>query len=81
MKRRLLGLGLTLLSACVCLAGCETLRQATRSKADGPDQGERVADKVEGVKSEPSKGFFQSSRLSGAMSNEGREIERDLGIH
>ena len=25
-------------------------------------------------------GFFKSSRISGAMSSEGRSIERDLGI-
>jgi hypothetical protein len=77
MKRRIMGLGLALISACSFLAGCESLGHGAKSKASE----DSIADKVDSVKPEPSKGFFKPSRLSGAMSSEGREVERDLGIH
>jgi hypothetical protein len=71
------------------LAGCETLRQSRRARDDDHFQkaasadNEPGGDKVLDVQSslEERKPFFKPSRLSGAMSSEGREIERDLGIH
>lgn len=80
MTRRILGPGLALVCACSVFMGCESLRHETRSKAD--DTGLEAEDaKVGEVKSEAPKGFFKSSRLPGAMSDEGRDIERNLGIH
>jgi hypothetical protein len=81
MKDRILGLGLALLGAAVGVTGCETLRHEVRSKSeDTLHEDDSDDSKVIGVKPTSTKGFFKSSRLSGAMSDEGREIERDLGI-
>ena len=79
MKRRILGIALALAAACSALTGCELFRHDVRSKSDGgapDDETSRIGE----VRSEAPKGFFKSSRLPGAMSDEGREIERDLGI-
>jgi hypothetical protein len=59
--------------------------KASRTTADKPSMAdpEVESNKILDVQSgqdEP-KPFFKSSRLSGALSEEGREIESHLGIH
>ena len=73
MKLRILRLGLILVSAVVVLPGCESLDRTRRSREK--DEVKSDADVSE------TKGFFKSSRLSGAMSSEGRDIEQSLGVH
>jgi hypothetical protein len=77
-KHRILGLGLTLVSAGAILPGCEALHHNLRT-ASGTDPSRGDEPKEE----EPSetKGFFKSSRLPGALSSEAREIEQSLGVH
>jgi hypothetical protein len=84
MKHRILGLALSLLGACAPLTGCTELNHGLRSRSDdqarAPSREEEdEPDKVLDVKSE-AKPFFKSTRLPGALSNEGREVERSLGI-
>jgi hypothetical protein len=92
MSLRKLGvLALSVLS--VLSAGCDHYKHLVRnddasvSKASEPDatkeKDEVETDKITDVRSDPKKPrpFFGATRLSGAMSDEGREIERDLGIH
>ena len=81
MKRRILELSLALACACPALAGCESLRHGSspRSGRHGERGRTSPAEHPE-VKSEAPKGFFKSTRLSGAMSDEGRDIEKSLGI-
>ena len=78
------------------LAGCERYRhllrdsdpevartsKETSSKVKASDE-EPESSKIFDVQSDAkkSKPFFRGSRLSGALTDEGREIERDLGIH
>ena len=72
------------------LTGCETLRQTLRLERSHEDKADEAEGKPEAaaekdapldVQSPTPKPFFKPSRLSGAMSDEGRDIERDLGIH
>ena len=80
MKRRLLELPLALACALPALAGCEALNRNLRPDPDvTADLKDEPAEHPE-VKSEAPKGFFKSTRLSGAMSDEGREVEKSLGI-
>jgi hypothetical protein len=77
MKRRWIAVGLSLTLG---LSGCQSMNQAMKhSSADRADS-RSDDDDVERVKSEAPKGFFKNSRLSGAMSSEGRDIERSLGV-
>jgi hypothetical protein len=71
VKRRILRLGLVLISGIGLLAGCESLdhHKRPRSQDDSISEEEKEAS-----------GFWKGSRPSGAMSSEGRSIERDLGI-
>jgi hypothetical protein len=74
-------------------AGCERYKQLVRNDdssvsktaaSDSKKQKDEVeTDKINDVRSDPKKPrpFFGATRLSGAMSDEGRDIERDLGIH
>ena len=80
MKRRILELSLALACASPALAGCETLRHGLRPDPDTTANIEDQPAEHPEVKSEPPKGFFKSTRLSGAMSDEGRDIEKSLGI-
>jgi hypothetical protein len=81
MNIRSFGLSLALAGACSALAGCEELRHGLRSKsAASSAQDEVKPSGVEAIKSDSPKGFFKSTRLPGAMSDEGREIEKSLGI-
>jgi hypothetical protein len=92
MNRRSTWVGptLALLLACPALSGCETLFHNLRARdrdrlreehaATSDKEDQEGTDKILGVSSPPPKSFFKSSRLSGAWSDEGREIERDLGV-
>lgn|GEM_PF-5680526 len=74
--------------ASTVLVGCDLLhnQHQLRSKTTEADHEEEeheednVAAKVRPVESESSKGFFHSTRLPGALSDEGRDIEKHLGI-
>jgi hypothetical protein len=86
MLRRILRLGLILACGVPALPGCETLKHETRPRS-GPDeprpakaQPETGEAQPESGESTPAKGFFKPSRLSGALSSEGRDIERSLGV-
>jgi hypothetical protein len=85
MIRRIFRLGLILVCGGAVLPGCETLKHETRpnSDSDVPHAAESTSESKESgdsSESTPTKGFFKSSRLSGAMSSEGRDIERSLGV-
>jgi hypothetical protein len=82
MKYRRIRLGLAAACACWSLAGCEWHRQGLRSADSAQQQETSESDSAKGaeVKSDAPRGFFKATRLPGAMSDEGREIERDLGI-
>lgn len=71
MRRQFLRLGLILISAVTLLPGCETLEHRRLRKEDDAKSEEEL---------EKSSFFNKGSRISGAMSSEGRSIERDLGI-
>jgi hypothetical protein len=74
VKRRGLRLGLIVLSVLWFLPGCELLEHVRRPRTQ-EDAPSSDAD-------EPSetKGFFTSSRIPGALSSEGREVEQSLGV-
>ena len=86
MNRRTLGVASALFFAALALSGCdwphEGVRQRNKAEAvlDKKFEEDNESQKVGRVQSEPPKGFFRSSHLSGAMSDEGRDIERNLGI-
>ena len=69
MNRRTFGIALALAFACSALTGCETLRHDVRSKSDDLPRDEEEPKPGE-VRSEAPKGFFKSSRLPGALSDE-----------
>jgi hypothetical protein len=73
VKRRGLRLGLIVLSILSFLPGCESLEHYRRPRSQ---------EDVKPDDDEPSetKGFFKSSRIPGALSSEGREVEQSLGI-
>lgn len=84
---------LSLAVALATLEGCEHFRHTLREKdpdvvrstletKDEKAKDEPETSKVLDVQSDPKKPtpFFKGSRLSGAMSPEGREVERSLGI-
>jgi hypothetical protein len=78
MKRRSVWLGASLV--CASLTGCEPLHHGLRSKPSEPAL-DSADDKPGEVESAPPKGFFKSSRLPGAWSEEAREVESHLGVH
>jgi hypothetical protein len=81
MNRRILGLGLCLVCSCIGLGGCELLDHEKRSKSNAAvHEHEEGAEKVGAVESAPPKGFFSNSRLSGGLSSEARDVERNLGV-
>jgi hypothetical protein len=85
MKRAWLGSGVALAFLLSAVTGCETFNHTFHQKsADGSktsDDGDSEKDSVQGVQSEAPKSFFKNSRLSGALSDEGRDIERSLGVN
>ncbi len=73
--------------SCLSIMGCEAgHRQSVRSKAlDDPTSwsGSPIRDRSESNNDEGQsspKGFLKSTRLPGAMSSEGSEIEQSLGV-
>lgn len=87
MNRRFLGLGLSLVWACLNLTGCELLDQNKRSSSneaiqeyDHEQEYTESGEKSGAVESAPPKGFFTKSRLSGGLSSEARNVERNLGV-
>ena len=73
MKRRIiLRLGLILVPVIALLTGCETLEHNKRTRSSDDAKSEEEQEKTS---------FWgKSYRTSGALSGEGRSIERDLGI-
>jgi len=91
MKRWTLGLTLSLPILLPALSGCDTLRHALRKpEPDAAKAAEAEAEadvpeskKIYDVQSEGTakpKPFFKANRLSGALSDEGRDIENHLGV-
>lgn len=84
MNRRILRLGLVVGCAGAILTGCETphplgLRMRDDSQAArlvAPSESQEFGTDVEAG----SRGFFKPSRLRGALSSEGAEVEHHLGI-
>jgi hypothetical protein len=72
------------LAACLVLVGCDATRSRMRhaSTNDPPTEKKSEAEgsEVLDVKPQSKLPFFRPSRLPGGMSDESREIERDLGI-
>lgn len=78
MKRQFFWLGLSLV--CASTLGCKLLGEQSRSKSDELSE-LRASEKSDDTEqSVAPKGFFKASRLPGAMSDEGREVESHLGI-
>jgi hypothetical protein len=80
MNRRIPRLGPTvglLVAAVLAMPGCETLQHNLRTSSgrDAPREAEAKAEEAS-----EARGFFKPSRVSGAMSSEGREIEQSLGV-
>jgi hypothetical protein len=86
MNRRWFGVTLISLLAFPAFSGCGWLHESLRPRNRAADAMETKLEedsdsqRIGRVQSEPPQGFFNSSRLSGAMSDEGREVERSLGI-
>ncbi len=76
-KHRILGLGLTLVSAGAIVTGCEPLHHNLRP-ASGTDPSR--GDESNAEETSEAKEFFKSTRLPGALSSEAREIEQSLGV-
>ena len=72
MKRRIHRLGLILVPAIALLTGCETLEHNKRPRSSDDTKSEE--------EKEATSFWGKSYRSSGALSGEGRSIERDLGI-
>jgi hypothetical protein len=72
------------LLACLAFPACDTIRNGVRHGAKDEPAAEKKKDmegnEVLGVDAQAPQKFFRSSRLSGGLSDESREIERDLGI-
>jgi hypothetical protein len=81
MKIRTIGLSLALFVASSILAGCENFHHGLHSKANEAKDDSKDSNSVIGVEPGSTQPFFKPSRLPGAMSDEGREIEKNLGIH
>jgi hypothetical protein len=86
MKRRILGLGLVVVCAGATLAGCETLHPLGLRTRDDPSAARIVAPSepqgFEAETPESDQELFRRkpSRLRGALSSEGAEVEQHLGI-
>jgi hypothetical protein len=82
MNRRILRLGLFLACVGSALPGCEWIDHNIRPRAgiDEPPPQTTETKPATGVDATNKEGFFNSSRLSGAMSSEGRDVERSLGV-
>jgi hypothetical protein len=76
MKRAALSLWAVLVGWAIGLPGCEHTRNVRPASADLDTEPEEGASH----ESAPTKGFFKPTRLPGALSDEGAEIERSLGV-
>jgi outer membrane murein-binding lipoprotein Lpp len=78
-------LSAVVLGTCLALAGCDSLHHGVRQKDKDESAAEAKKEpdgsEVYDVQSKTKQPFFKPSRLPGAMSDEGRDIENDLGIH
>lgn len=83
MKYRILWLALAIGCAGAGLTGCETLNWFGRKSSSSSDAMHSAATSDTESDDAPAgpKGFFKPTRLSGALSSEGAEIERHLGVH
>lgn len=97
MRRRMIGLsGLLTASLLATAVGCESFRHATRTDKDDPATALKAdaleptavdgdATKIHAVDGDGKSGgaqpFFKNSRKPGALSSEGRDIEKSLGVH
>jgi hypothetical protein len=86
-KVRSLGTTVVLAAAVLTFAGCESVRQAMGLRSASVEESDPLeSDKERGVdtpldvKSSKPAPFFKNSRLKGGLSDQAREIERDLGI-
>jgi hypothetical protein len=81
MKRRRLPLAIgSALLGFAILPGCETLkhlgqRRDSQTQTQPDEDVEKEKNRPEGLRN-----FFKPTRLPGAMSSEGAEVERDLGV-
>jgi len=84
MKLRILCLGLMAGCTLGSLSGCETTHPFSR-KQNSDTTSVKSPVPVEDGNEEHAvagpKGFFKPTRLSGALSSEGADIEHDLGVH
>lgn len=88
MNSRFFGLGGFVISFCLATAGCDWPNHNLRRDHDkdvsktSDSAEESDTSKVLDVQSDPAKpkSFFKPSRLSGGLSDEAREIEKDMGI-
>lgn len=87
MKSRWLSLGVAVWGTLLTFPGCDWPHQGVRRRGQEPGLAHEGDDDVESTKildvqSDPlkPKPFFRSSRLSGGLSDEAREIESHVGI-
>ncbi len=83
MKPSLVSAALALGGVCIALTGCQPEHQATvrKAKPDDPTAWSGPTITRDSDDSGASGGFFkQGSRLSGAMSSEGADVEKSLGF-
>jgi hypothetical protein len=78
MKRRFVGVSLFLVSG--LLTGCEMLHHGLRGKSEEPPLESYEGSDKKDEESVVPEGVHRSKRLRGALSDEGAEIERHLGI-
>jgi hypothetical protein len=79
MKRRIIALGLFLTFG--LLSGCEWLHHGLRNKSNEPPLETSDESKSSDDESVAPKGIHRSTRLPGALSSEGAEIEKHLGVY
>lgn len=90
MRRRIIGPVCILTAWAALTTGCDTLRPSARKHAepvealavDAPEAVDFSGAKVPAIDSDAKNPtpFFKNSRKSGALSSEGRDIERSLGV-
>lgn len=78
MKRRIVGVSLFLLAG--LLSGCEWLHHGLRHKSEEPPLETLDTSEKKDDESVVPEGVHRSRRLRGALSDEGAEIERHLGV-
>jgi hypothetical protein len=79
MKRRIVLFGVPVVLA--WLSGCEAFHHGLRKEPKEPAMEMTDDSKSSDEESIAPKGMHKSTRLPGAMSDEGAEVESHLGIH